>query len=161
MSLAGLPMPVIIRLPELMSDDELIAFSRRNRPCRIERNAKGELEIMSPVGMQSWEWEQFISGEIYIWAKVHGRRTLSADTGFTLRDTSVPSPDAAWVSDELWNSLAPEQRRGFGSICPEFLVELLSESDSLPKLKARMEMWIASGAQLAWDDRPLRCHDQH
>ena len=120
MSLAGLPMPVIIRLPELMSDDELIAFSRRNRPCRIERNAKGELEIMSPVGMQSWEWEQFIGGELYIWAKVHGRRTLSADTGFTLPDTSVPSPDAAWVSDELWNSLVLSSGAALARYAPSF-----------------------------------------
>ena len=150
LSLAGLPLPATILLSEPMSDDELIAFSRRNRPYRIERNAKGELEIMSPVGIQSGEWEYFVGGELYIWAKMHGGRTVSADTGFTLPDTSVRSPDAAWVSDRLWNSLTSDQRRGFGAICPEFLVELLSESDSLPKVKAKMEMWIANGAQLAW-----------
>ena len=40
-SLTGLPMPVTIRLPESLSDEELIAFSRRHRPYRIERNEEG------------------------------------------------------------------------------------------------------------------------
>jgi hypothetical protein len=47
-----------------MSDEELIAFSRRNKPYRIERNAAGELEIMSPVGMYGSHWEAVVIREL-------------------------------------------------------------------------------------------------
>ena len=45
-TLAGVPMPVTLRPALPLSDEEIIAFSRRNRPYRVEQNAKGELEIM-------------------------------------------------------------------------------------------------------------------
>lgn len=47
--IAGLPMPLTIRLHEPMSDDEVIAFSRRVRPYQVERNGDGELEIYPPL----------------------------------------------------------------------------------------------------------------
>lgn len=149
-SLAGLPVPVTIRLPEPLTDDELIAFSHRNRPYRIERNEKGELEIMSPVNTNGGRREMLVGAKLFDWAEVHGGIVVSSSAGFTLSDTSVRSPDASWLSDAQWNGLTDAEQRGFAPVCPEFLIEILSESDSRPKLEAKMEMWIANGAQLAW-----------
>ena len=36
-TLTGLPLPLILRPPSPFTDDELIAFSRRNKPYRIEK----------------------------------------------------------------------------------------------------------------------------
>jgi Uma2 family endonuclease len=149
-ALIGLPMPLTLRPQIPLSDDDLIAISHKNRPYRIERNAHGELEIMSPVGMQSGHWEAYIVAQLCQWAEENGGIAFSSDAGFTLRDTSVRSPDAAWVSDAHWNALSADEQRRFGATCPEFLIELLSESDSRPKLEAKMEQWIANGAQVAW-----------
>ena len=154
--LAGLPMPLTLRLAVPMTDDELIAFSHRNRPWRIERNSGGELEIMSPVGFEGGQRELFVMRVLGNWAEEHGGICVSCDTGFALADRSVRSPDASWLSDESVRTLTPQQRRGFAPICPEFLIEVLSESDSRPKLERKMEMWMDAGAQLAWMIDPFQ-----
>ena len=40
--------------------------------------------------------------------------------------------------------------RGFPHICPDFVIALRSESDSLEDLKNKMNDWIANGADLEW-----------
>jgi Uma2 family endonuclease len=148
--LFGLPMPMTLRPPVPLTDEEIIAFSRRNRPFRIERNAAGELDITSPVSLDGGQREAYAGRILGNWAEIHSGVVLSANMGFTLADTSVRSPDASWVSDASYQSLTPEERRRFAPICPEFLIEILSESDSRPKLEAKMQMWIDKGAHLAW-----------
>ena len=150
LSLAALPAPVVIRLPEPISDDQLLAFSDRNRPYQVERNARGELEIMSPSGGKGSRWESRVIRELDQWAEEHGGAAFSSAGGFHLPDGSVLSPDAAWVSEARWNALTDEQQRRFPPLCPDFLVEILSESDRLGMLKAKMQMWMENGAQLAW-----------
>ena len=150
LSVAGLRMPFTLRPATQLSDSELMAFSRRNRPYRIEQNAKGELEIMSPVGFEGGEREVFVMRKLGDWADEHGGRCSSSNAGFTLTDKSIRSPDASWVSDSRIDALNAAERRGFAPVCPEFLVEILSESDSRLKLEEKMEMWMANGAQLAW-----------
>ncbi|MBB5056345.1 hypothetical protein HDF16_001014 [Granulicella aggregans] len=59
LSLAGVPLPVTLHLSRPLSDCELMAFSRRNRPFRIEQNAKGELEIMAPLYLEDGQRELF------------------------------------------------------------------------------------------------------
>lgn len=39
---------------------------------------------------------------------------------------------------------------GFPHLCPDFVIELLSSSDRLAKTQAKMQEWIANGAQLGW-----------
>jgi Uma2 family endonuclease len=143
-------MPVTIRLSEPMSDQELIAFSYRNRPFQIELNANGELEIMSPLGFDGGRREVFVMAMLYAWVEEHGGVCASCDTGFRLPDNAVRSPDASWTSDARSNALTDAERRGFAPFCPEFLIEILSESDRRATLETKMEMWIANGAKLAW-----------
>ncbi|NEQ69144.1 MAG: Uma2 family endonuclease [Symploca sp. SIO2D2] len=58
--------------------------------------------------------------------------------------------NAAWVIRESWESLTRQQRKGFVPLCPDFVIELRSESDSLPKLQAKMREYIDNGAKLGW-----------
>ena len=148
--LVGLPMPFTFRPAVPLSDEELIAFSRRNKPYQIERNVEGQLEIMSPIGAQGAHREACVIAELGNWAKQHGGVSFSSNGGFTLCDGSMRSPDTAWVSDSRRNALSREERRRYSPICPEFLIEILRYGDSRPRLEAKMRMWIANGAQLAW-----------
>jgi Uma2 family endonuclease len=150
LSLTGLPMPVTLRPATPLSDIELMAFSRRNRPYRIELNAKGELEIMSPVGSEGARREQFVIRVLGNWAEEHGGACFSSNAGFTMKDKSVRSPDASWITQARWDALPEADQEGYASACPDFLVEILSKTDSRAKLEEKMEMWIANGAQLAW-----------
>jgi Uma2 family endonuclease len=61
----------------------------------------------------------------------------------------VRSPDAAWVSWQRWNALSDEQRHGFARICPQFLIELRSESDRLPDAAEKVRIWMENGAEVA------------
>jgi Uma2 family endonuclease len=149
-TLSGLPMPITLRLPVQLSDQELIAFSRSVRPYQVERNANGELEIMSPNGIKSGSREAYAMRMLGNWAEDHGGAVISSQGGFTLADTSVRMADASWMHAERWAALNEQEQDGFAPRSPEFPIKIRSQSDSRPKLESKMEMWIANGAQLAW-----------
>ena len=75
---------------------------------------------------------------------------MALSAGFTLPDKSVRSPDAAWLSKEKWERLSDAERKKFGHISPDFIVEVMSPSDDLPYLQDKMEMWIKNGVMLGW-----------
>jgi len=153
---AGLTLPVTVRPAVAMTDDELMVFSRQNRMYRIERNAKGELEIMSPSGGKGSRWESRVIRELDLWAEQNGGACFSSNGGFHLPDGSVLSPDASWVSEARWNSLTEAQQSTFPPLCPDFLIEILSATDSRTTLAAKMLVWMANGAKLAWMIDPYR-----
>jgi Uma2 family endonuclease len=51
--------------------------------------------------------------------------------------------------------VSPAERKGYAPICPEFVIEVRSESDRLPELQAKMDQWIANGAEVAWLIDPI------
>jgi Uma2 family endonuclease len=148
--LTGLPLPITVRPPAPIGDDELMLLSQRNPIYRIERNARGELEIMSPTGGQGGRLESRVIRELDLWAEQHGGASFSSSVGFRLPDGSVLSPDAAWVSEARWNSLSEREQRKFPPLCPDFIIEIVSETDSRTGLEAKMRLWGDNGAQLAW-----------
>jgi Uma2 family endonuclease len=52
------------------------------------------------------------------------------------------SPDVAWIPLAKWESLTPEQQEKFLPICPDFVIELRSPSDSLKPLQDKMQEYI-------------------
>jgi Uma2 family endonuclease len=146
----GLPMPITLRLPVQLSDQELIAFSRSIRPYQVERNASGELEIMSPNGLKGASLEAYAGRVLGNWAEEHGGAVISPQGGFTLGDSSVRMADASWISEPRWAALSKQEQDGFASMSPDFLIEIRSKTDSRAKLERKMEMWIENGAKLAW-----------
>ena len=77
---------------------------------------------------------------------------FSPSTGFDLPDGSTRSPDIAWIGPEKLHELSAEALENeFFSLVPDFVAELRSKSDALPRLQAKMtEAWIANGVRLAW-----------
>ena len=157
LALAHLDLPIRIRPDRPMTDPELEQFSSENRLFRVERESNGELLVMSPTGTEGGSTEADVVIELGIWARADGRgKVFGSNAGFTLPDNSVRAADAAWVSWERWHSLTDSQRKGFAPLCPEFVIEVRSESDRLPQLRAKMQLWLENGAELAWLVDPLR-----
>src|SRR5207302_4996750 len=77
-------------------------------------------------------------------------RSCDSSVGFTLPNGAVRSPDASWISNERLESISRDEIRRFPHVFPEFVIELLSPSDSLPALKRKMREWIENGAELGW-----------
>ena len=48
-----------------------------------------------------------------------------------------------------------KEQKQFPPVCPDFVVELRSESDSLSELQEKMEEYVDNGAELGWLIDPL------
>ncbi len=139
-----------------LSDDELIAISEANKPCKVERLASGEILVMTPSGFENNLREAYVVHELFAWAEADGRgKAVSSNAGFNLPDGSTLSPDAAWVESSRLATLSKHARERFLPFAPDFLIEILSPSDSLTELDAKMEQWIANGVRLAWRIDPF------
>lgn len=156
MALQNVALPARLRLTVPFSDDELIAFSQANKPCKVERLATGEILVMTPSGYKNNLREAYVVHELFSWAEADGRgEVVSSNAGFNLPDGSTLSPDAGWVESSRVAALSEHQRERFLPFAPDFLIEILSPSDSLPDLDAKMEQWIANGVRLAWRIDPF------
>jgi Uma2 family endonuclease len=54
------------------------------------------------------------------------------------------------VKLERWNALNPEQKKKFLPLCPDFVIELRSETDTLKTLRNKMQEYLENGTQLGW-----------
>ncbi len=152
-----LELPVRLRTERPMTDDELMHFCAVNEVIRVERESTGELVLMSPAGGGTSHKNTWILYQMTRWAEEDGRGlTFDSNGGFMLPDGSMRSPDGAWVSWERWNTLAEADQRQFVPFCPEFVIELRSPSDRVSDLQAKMHMWLANGASVAWLIDPER-----
>ena len=144
-------LPVRLRFDRPMTDEELMRFCAENEPVRVERDANGEILVMSPSGFGTGRINSRITRCLDEWAEIDGRGVVTdSNGGYALPDGSVRAPDAAWVSSRRLESLSEEQKTGFPPVCPEFVIELRSPSDKLPDLQAKMEQWIANGVEVGW-----------
>jgi Uma2 family endonuclease len=148
----GSPAIIVQLRPVLdLTDDQLYEFSQINRDLRIERNAQGELVIMPPTGGDTGEHNAEITMQLRLWAKREGSgTTFDSSTGFRLPNGAVRSPDAAWIEYSRLEALTQEQRRRYIPLCPSFVIELRSASDSLPDLEDKMREYLENGAKLGW-----------
>ena len=157
LALPEIDQPVRLRFARPMTDEELLRFCAANEMVRVERDANGELILMTPSGSGTGQKNSELIYQLAAWAReTNLGATFDSNAGFTLPDGSMRSPDAAWIAWPSWNALSEKQKEEFAPICPEFVIELRSPSDRLPELQAKMQMWIANGAEVAWLVDPLR-----
>ncbi|NJK74240.1 MAG: Uma2 family endonuclease [Microcoleus sp. SU_5_6] len=143
--------PLTVNLPaiESMTVEQFYEFCRVNRDLRIERTASGEVIIMSPVFSDTGNRNGKIFLQLATWAEQDGTgETFDSSAGFTLPNGATRSPDASWIKLERWNGLTEEQKASFAPICPDFVIELRSASDTLSSLKKKMQEYIDNGALL-------------
>ena len=134
-----------------MTNERFYQLCQDNEDLRLELTADGDLIIMAPTGGTTGSRNAEITTQLMIWAK-KDRTGLSFDssTMFILPNGANRSPDASWISRERWNALSREERDKFVPLCPDFVLELRSPSDSLPFLQEKMEEYIANGAGLGF-----------
>jgi Uma2 family endonuclease len=108
--------------------------------------------VNPPTGWETGKRNWSISGELYLWWRNAGEpgKAFDSSTGFVLPNDAIRSPDVSWVSKERWLMLTPEQKGTFANICPDFVVELRSSSDTLKSLQDKMREYIENGAKLGW-----------
>lgn len=142
--------------PLKVSDDEFTELCRLNPELQIERTSEGELVIMAPTGGKTGRRNLKLIVSFGVWAEMDGTgQSFDSSTLFSLPNGARRSPDLSWIRNERWNALTLEQQEQFPPLCPDFVVELRSRTDSLAELKTKMEEYIANGAILGWLVDPL------
>jgi len=134
-----------------MDDERFFGFCQDNRDVRIEQNAKGEIIIMPPTGWETGDRNAEINLQLRIWAKKDKRgKTFDSSTGFKLPNGAKRSPDASWILKERLGNFSAKQLQRFLPLCPDFVLELSSPTDSLKDLQEKMDEYIENGARLGW-----------
>ncbi|MFN5137270.1 MAG: Uma2 family endonuclease [Pseudanabaena sp.] len=134
-----------------LTREQFYELCAANPELKLERNANGELVIMSPTGGETGTWNSDITIDLGIWNRQTATgKTFDSSTGFSLPRGSDRSPDAAWIPIEKWNALTTAQRKKFLPLCPDFVIELLSPTDSWIKGLAKMQEYQDNGCRLGW-----------
>ena len=134
-----------------LSDDDFFDFCQANQDWRIERTSDGDIIIMPPTGLETGGRNFNLAGMFHAWVRTDNTgQGFDSSTGFILPNGAERSPDLAWVKVSRWSALTEKQRERFAPLCPDFVVELRSPSDSLAALQAKMEEYIQNGAGLGW-----------
>jgi Uma2 family endonuclease len=147
----GAETPRSLVLDPPLTDAEFEALCAANDLISFERTREGEILMHSPTGGFTSRGNAGIAGQLYSWWKTHQRGMLfDSNGGFFLPDSSMLNPDAAYVLPDKVVGLTRDDLTGFPYLCPDFVVELLSISDSLSKAQQKMERWIENGVSLGW-----------
>ncbi|WP_009634015.1 Uma2 family endonuclease [Synechocystis sp. PCC 7509] len=142
---------VILPGSESMTTKQFYEFCQINRDLRIERSANGEVIVMPPAFSDTGNRNLKIGQQLANWADRDGTgEAFDSNSGFTLPNGAIRAPDASWIKLERWNALTEQQKASFAPICPDFVIELRSNSDTLKSLQAKMQEYIANGALLGW-----------
>jgi len=127
-----------------------------NPDLRLERTARGELIVMPPAGSEAGRWNGKLTQRLGAWSERDATgESFDSSAGFALPNGAIRSPDASWVTRPRWDAQSPEQRKGFASLCPDFVAELRSDSERKVKLRKKMREYINQGARLGWLIDPI------
>ncbi len=134
-----------------LTKEQFYALCETNPDTKLELNAKGELIVMSPTGGETSAWNSELNADLVIWNRQTGLgKTFDSSGGFSLPNGAQRSPDVAWIRLEKWNALTSEEKKGFLPLCPDFVIELLSPSDSWKQGTEKMEEYRENGCRLGW-----------
>lgn len=134
-----------------MTEQQFCQLSQANPEAKLELTAQGELVIMSPTGGISGNRNIKLSTRLEIWTEKNKNGiAFDSSTMFRLPNSALRYPDVAWIFLERWNTLSTEEQEEFPPICPDFVVELRSASDSLKSLQDKMQEYMDNGSLLGW-----------
>jgi Uma2 family endonuclease len=134
-----------------MTDDEFFYFCQENPDYKFERDTTGTINIMAQTGGETGRKNAKLTARLVVWADDTGAgEVFDSSTGFRLPNGAMRGPDTAFVVAERWNNLSPAEQAKFPPLCPDFVVELMSESDSVKTTDVKMREYIDNGCRLGW-----------
>lgn len=134
-----------------LSNADFEQIVRANPEWNFEQTAKGELVVVPPTGGTSGRKNSKLTAQLENWSSSNGLgEAFDSNTLFVLPSGAKRSPDASWVRGERWEALTQQQQDGYPPLCPDFVVELRSPTDSLEELQAKMREYMDNGARLGW-----------
>lgn len=139
---------VLRRIPDRNDDEALARLSLQEPQWQFELDADGSL-VVSPTYTDGGSRELEAGLQLHAFAKRVGGKTFGSSTGFRLADNSVRSPDASWISQQRIDRLRVEDRTKFWRVCPDVVVEILSDTDVWERLLEKLDLYHRNGAVYA------------
>ncbi|MDA0268636.1 MAG: Uma2 family endonuclease [Cyanobacteria bacterium] len=134
-----------------LTEEQFYTLCQANPDIKFERNRRGNLILMAPTGGGTGYRNSELNADFVIWNRqTQLGKVFDSSTCFHLLGGSDRSPDIAWVRQECWEALTPEQQEKFPPLAPDFVLELMSPSDALAEAQAKMEEYRDSGVRLGW-----------
>lgn len=149
-----------------LSDADFEQIIRANPEWKFEQTVEEELVVVSPTGGTSGSKNLSLSRQFGNWVEenLDLGEGFDSSTLFQLPNGAKRSPDAAWVERGRWDALTPKQQDGYPPLCPDFVVELRSPTNSLEELQAKMREYMDNGVRLGWlinpQERQVEIHRQ-
>jgi Uma2 family endonuclease len=105
----------------------------------------GEIIVMSPSGYESEEVAFEVGRQIANWVRPRrlGRVTGSS-AGFILPNCDTRAPDVSFVQAERLR----RSPRSFAELAPDLMVEVKSPTDSLSKLREKIDEFLSLGTKV-------------
>ncbi|MEA5571939.1 Uma2 family endonuclease [Calothrix sp. UHCC 0171] len=134
-----------------VTQEQFALLAAANREIQLELTPTGELIIMPPTGGNTGKRNIDIEGQLWFWNRQAKLGVaFNSSTAFLLPNGAERSPDAAWISQARWENLQPEEQDSFPPLCPDFVIELRSQSDNMEPLRRKMQEYINNGLLLGW-----------
>jgi len=144
-------MPIFIPPTLRCTEEQFRELVKFNPDLRWELTAQGEVIVMAPTGSETGNYNFELNTDLGTWNRQQKMgKAFDSSAGFRLPNGAIRSPDLAWIAQERWEQLSPEQRRQFAPICPDFVLELVSPSDDLATVQAKMQEYLENGCRLGW-----------
>jgi len=154
---ALIPPELIALTRQSVTPEQFEALCAKYDELRLELTSSGELIVMPPTGLQSSRLNCNLTYQLEAWCRqARSGVCLDSNGGFTLPNGAIRSADAAWIKREKWDSLTEQQKQSFAPICPDFVVELRSASNTLTQLFRKMFDYMENGASLGWLIDPFK-----
>ncbi|CBN55072.1 MULTISPECIES: Uma2 family endonuclease [Kamptonema] len=134
-----------------ITDDQFYQLCRDNPDVKFERNAKGEIIIVPPTGGETGNCNSEINANFVIWNRqTKLGKVFDSSTCFKFPNGADRSPDVSWIKQERWDALTPQQKEKFPPISPDFVLELMSPTDTLKETQSKMQEYMENGVRLGW-----------
>ncbi len=134
-----------------LTDDQFYQLCRTNPNVKFERDATGKILVMSPTGGTTGNRNVKIATDVEIWNRQAQLGVcFDSSTCFKLPNDANRSPDVAWIEQSRWDALTPAQQEKFPPIAPDFVLELMSPSDTLEETQAKLREYMENGVRLGW-----------
>jgi len=145
--------PIKLQLPEDVRMDYLqfVTFTELNEQFPLSLTSNHEILIEAPMLINGSKRESLITTEFIIWNRIHKLGEVFGSTGqYNLPDGGIYMPDTSFIGFKKLDTVDKKNDRQVGALIPDFVLELMSESDRLKTSHEKMQnVWIKNGVKVA------------
>jgi len=134
-----------------LTEEQFFMLCSDNKELRFERDKNKTIILMSPTGAFTGESHSEMNRQLANWNyQSKSGHVFDSSSGFTLPNGAMRAPDVAWITNKRWEKIPQKDKERFAHICPDFVIEVRSKTDTLKQQQEKMEEWIENGCRLGW-----------